>query len=538
MTRSRKKGTGNDPSIPDVFFSELIELIQREHRMGNITDKNDVHSLKLRLCKRYHLPFIPGDPEILRRVAEGTRKELQGILRLKPMRTASGVSPVAVMTSPADCPHGVCIYCPGGVDSGSPQSYTGQEPAALRGGQHGFDPYFQTKNRLMQYREIGHPADKIDLIVMGGTFPSRPIEYQDSFILGCFNAMNCAPASPDLETAHLLNERAPHRCIGLTIETRPDRCLAPEIRQIKKLGGTRVELGVQTTSDRVLESVNRGHGTAATRQATRLIKDAGLKLVYHIMPGLPGSTPEMDMESFRTIFQDPDYRPDMLKIYPTLVIEGTRLHEMWEQGTYIPLDTDGAVSLLKEVKKIVPSYVRIQRIQRDIPARLISAGVRKSNLRQLIHSALAREGERCHCIRCREAGHTLRKADHVEFLETSYAASGGTEHFLSFEDVDNEVLIGFLRLRFPSSGAENHDQGRAIVRELRVVGTELPLGKKGEPEDHSQHTGYGRKLLERAEEIARLEGMERIIVTSGVGVRPYYRKFGYERSGPSMEKEL
>ncbi len=590
----------NDARVPETYFSELIALLEEERETDDIPDKNAVHALKLKLCKKYHLPAIPSDPEVLLHVPEEKKESLIQILRLKPMRTASGVSPVAVMTSPADCPHGVCIYCPGGVENDSPQSYTGHEPAALRAGQHEFDPYLQTYNRLKQYREIGHPTDKIDLIIMGGTFPARPIEYQDSFILGCFKALNggqpgkgdADSSNLDLETAHLLNETASHRCVGLTIETRPDRCLSPEIKQIQRLGGTRVELGVQTTIDHILDGIKRGHHSSVTRESTKLIKDAGLKLVYHMMPGLPGSTPTMDLEAFKTIFDDPEYRPDMLKIYPTLVVKGTVLHEMWVAGDYSPLSTEGAVGLLKEVKKRIPPYVRIQRIQRDIPAKLIEAGVKKSNLRQLVHTALAREGERCHCIRCREAGLTKRKAQRIELREMSYEASGGKEHFLSYEDMENEVLVAYLRLRYPSPESENGRLGRAIVRELRVSGVEVPLGKRdpvggeggsggggdgtrmggnsgrnrnggagiggeggrneargngvkmdegsgaGEEGKRYQHTGYGRKLLERAENIAEDERMESIIVTSGVGVRPYYRNLGYKRSGFYMEKKL
>jgi elongator complex protein 3 len=551
-TSERRKRILSNP-IPEEYFSELIDLIVREQPAS----KGEVHSLKLALCKIHHLPRIPTDPEVLEHVPSERRNELLPFLRIKAMRTASGVSPVAVMTSPADCPHGTCIYCPGGVGNNSAQSYTGQEPAALRAGQHGFDPFLQTEARLRQYREIGHPTDKIDLIIMGGTFPAREPEYQEKFVLGCFNAMNSG-TSPvtHLPDAHIRNESAPHRCVGMTIETRPDHCLGPQIEQIRRLGGTRVELGVQTTSDEVLELVKRGHGTQATRESTRMIKDAGLKLVYHMMPGLPGSTPEMDLESFRTIFSNPEYRPDMLKIYPTLVVKGTKLHTMWEQGEYEPLTTSGAVDLLKEVKKLIPRYVRVQRIQRDIPAKLIEAGVMKSNLRQLVQLALEKEGERCHCIRCREAGHTRRTASNVRLMETSYESSGGMEHFLSFEDPDSEVLVGFLRLREPSEGSEFGKQKCSIVRELRITGIEVPLESElaemeeggdeksgsspgvGNATKRFQHTGYGQKLLERAEELSRELGMSRIAVTSGVGVRPYYRKFGYDLVGHSMEKQL
>jgi len=366
--------------------------------------------------------------------------------------------------------------------------------------------------------------------------------------------------APNLVTAQMWNETAPHRCIGLTIETRPDRCLEKEIQKILELGGTRVELGVQTTYDDVLEQVKRGHSTRETIRSTKLLKDSGLKIVYHMMPGLPGTDPEMDIGSFRKIFENTDYRPDMLKIYPTLVVKGTQLYQMWKEGAFDPLTTEGAVDIIKEAKKFLPPYVRIQRIQRDIPAKLIEAGVKKSNLRQLVGNALTAEGEKCQCIRCREAGHTSRKAEKVELLRYDYDASGGKEVFLSYEDVENEVLVGYLRLRFPDPESENGKLGRAIVRELKVSGLEVSFDRdskisnpskvskesgekltdaRSEGEDgRFQHLGYGRKLMKEAERIAHDEGVSSIIVLSGIGVRNYYRSLGYERSGPYMEKKL
>lgn len=527
----RRPPESKTADIPQEFFEKFASMLQK---MG-ITDKEEIHRLKIRLCKEYHLPRIPGNPEILANIPKEVNSRLKSALQLKPMRTASGVTPVAVMTSPAPCPHGKCIYCPGGVENGSPQSYTGQEPAALRAESNGFDPYLQTRNRIEQYAEMGHPTDKIDLIIMGGTFTARPLFYQDYFIKGCLDALN-GRISPDLKTAQKWNEAAPHRVIGMTIETRPDWCLTPQISQIMRLGGTRVELGVQTTFDSVLEMVKRGHTTREIRLSTRLVKDAGLKLVYHMMPGLPGSDIKMDLHSFREIFENPDYRPDMLKIYPTLVVKGTELYEMWKRGEYSPLTTEEAVNLIAELKKFLPRYVRIQRIQRDIPARLIEAGVKKSNLRQLVKEALANEGRRCHCIRCREVGHTERKAKELELMEMEYAASGGKELFLSFEDPENDVLVGYLRLRFPGENSENGEMGRAIVRELRVLGSEVPIGER--KMDRFQHQGYGRALLQRAEELAVENGWEKLIITSGIGVRSYYINLGYVRALPYMEKSL
>lgn len=495
---------------------------------GSIASRDDLQREKIRLCREYGMDRVPPNSEILALADDEEFPIVLPLLMKKPVRTKSGVAVVAVMTSPHDCPHGRCIYCPGGVEKGSPQSYTGREPAALRGARHAFDPYDQTADRLAQLERIGHPTDKLDLIIMGGTFTSRPIDYQEAFVRRCFDAMN-GRESADLEEAHSLNERSRHRCIGMTVETRPDCLGDKEARSSLGLGATRVELGVQILNDEILQAVNRGHGVAEIAEATSVARRAGLKVCYHLMPGLPGSSPEGDLESFRLMIADQRFRPDMVKIYPTLVVEGTPLHQMWERGEYSPYTTEEAVEVIARMKRLVPRYMRIQRIQRDIPVPLIERGVDKGHLRLLVRQRMSELGWRCQCIRCREVGlKGVEPPQGVESLNMErYLASGEAEYFISFDLEEMDALIGFLRLRI--------DGDVATVREIKVFGPLTPIGERGKD---WQHRGYGRRLLAEAERIALDQGCGTIRVTSGVGVRGYYRSLGYQREGTHMTRTL
>ncbi len=524
---------------------EVARILAREIEEGKIKDKQELQRRKIELSRTYSLPRLPKNSEILKFLDLSKRPDLRYVIARKPSRMASGVVTIAVMTSPARCPHGKCIYCPGGVDFGTPQSYVGLEPAARRGRQHNYDPYSQVRARIEQLRAIGHPTDKVEIIVMGGTFLSRDPEYKRKFVKGIYDALNEKP-SESLEEAIRNNESAPNRCVAFTIETRPDWCFEPHVDEMLSYGTTRVEIGVQTVFEEILKRVKRGHGVKEIIKATQVAKDSGLKVVYHMMPGLPGSDLERDLEAFRKIFEDPSFRPDMLKIYPTLVIKGTELYEMWRRGEYTPYSLEEIVSLIADVLEFLPRWVRIQRMMRDIPANAIDVGIRAGNLRELVQEELRRRGKRCHCIRCREVGHRYFKEgilpdpQEVKLLREDYEASGGEEIFLSFEDVKNEILIGYLRLRIPSEKAhrpEISERRSAIVRELKVSGPPVPLGER--PVLEWQHKGYGRKLMEEAERIAVEEyGVKRILVTSGVGVRDYYRKLGYRLLGPYMAKEL
>ncbi len=520
------------------FYDEILEQI----RNGEIRTKNEIHKAKVELCKKYGMNRLPSDVDILEQASPDIYEEIEPFLRLKPVRTTSGVAVVAVMTSPEDCPHGKCIYCPGGKEYGTAQSYTGHEPAALRAGMNDFDPYKQTRSRIDQLKTIGHATDKIDLIIMGGTFTARDKKYREWFVKRCFDAMNETEAS-SIEDAHSLNEFAPSRCIGMTIETRPDWCKIGHIDEMLGLGTTRVELGVQTTYDDVLNCVERGHSVEDSIEATRLAKDAGLKVCYHMMPGLPGSNFKRDLEMFKTIFKNPDFKPDMLKIYPTLVVEGTKLHDMWKNRSYKPFNTEENAELIADIKGLIPNWVRIQRIQRDIPVKLITDGVDKSNLRQIVQVKLEERRTRCNCIRCREVGISSLKGfepeiDTISLKREEYEASEGKEYFLSFED-SKGILIAYARLRKPSEKTHREEikaQSCMILRELKVAGEMVPIGKMDSK--LWQHRGYGKRLLDECEAISKETSAKKILVMSGVGVREYYRKFGYEKEGYYMVKSL
>ncbi len=525
------------------FHKEIIDqLITKE-----IRTKEELHSLKLKICKKYNLKTIPPDSELLAYLTNffsHDEENLLSLLRKKQTRTISGVSVVAVMTSPEHCPHGRCIPCPGGPAHKTPQSYTGHEPAALRALSHHFDPFTQTRNRLDQLKTIGHPIDKIDLIIMGGTFTSRTPWYQEWFVQKCYDALNNS-TSTSLQQAMHTNECAQSRCIGLTIETRPDWFRLHHADQALHLGATRVELGVQAIDDTILFKMQRGHTVIDTIQATRIAKETGFKVCYHIMPGLPGSNLQKDVDTFKKLFSHDDFKPDMLKIYPVLVIEGTQLYDQWKKKEYRPLTTDEGIQLLAQMKQMVPPWVRIQRIQRDIPAKLIVAGSNKSNLRQLVEQELCRAGKTCRCIRCRESGIVFLKkklqvsTKNIELCRIDYQANKGTEIFLSFEDTTNDVIIGYLRLRdiVCSHRNELNHQPCMIIRELKILGRELSLGDR--TNDAWQHKGLGKKLIVEAEQICRNEfGKKTLFVLSGIGVKPYYRKLGFVDCGPFLAKSV
>ncbi len=514
---------------------KILEAINE----GKITGRKSLEKFKKEFCKKYGLARMPTNADIHSHIPGGQKQEIDAILQKKPVRTLSGVAIVAVMTSPYECPHGRCIPCPGGPPF-SAQSYTGKEPAAQRAIMYNYDPFEQTAGRIKQLEIVGHPTDKIELIIMGGTFTARDFDYQEWFVKRCYDAMN-EKRTTTLEDAEVLNEKAKYRCTGMTVETRPDWCRLHHVDRILGMGATRIELGAQILNDRVLYEIRRGHTVSDTTDATRISKDAGLKVCYHIMPGLPGSGRDDDVESFKRMFEDEKFKPDMLKIYPTLVVNPSLLYEKWKRGKYKPLDTNDAIDLIAEMKRYVPEWVRIQRVERDIPANLIDAGIKKSNLRQLVLKRMENEGRKCRCIRCREVGHRQYKDNvcigKVEIVKRDYKASAGKEIFISIEDGKNDVIVGYCRLRFPFM-PHRHEIGAndALVRELRVSGPLVPIGKKAYQE--WQHRGYGRQLLGEAENAARDAGKEKILVLSGVGTREYYRRLGYKKDGVYMSKNL
>ena len=481
-------------------------------------------------------PLLSNVDWVARLPPEG-RAPFLGAVRRKPSRTLSGVATVAVMTAPARCPHGRCTYCPGGVENGSPQSYTGEEPSALRGAQFHWDARAIARHRVATLEEIGHPTSKVEVIVMGGTFPARPRSYQEEVLRGVYDGLN-GTLSTSLADAQARNETAEHRVVGLTVETRPDWCDERVLPFLLDAGVTRVEIGVECLHDDVLAAVGRAHASGDVVRATQQARDRGLKVCYHLMLGLPGMDPASDLADFARLWDDDAFRPDLLKVYPTLVLPGTPLFEDWRAGRYAPYETGQAVELLARMKRILPPWVRIQRIQRDIPARLIAAGVRTSNLREKALERLRAEGAHCRCLRCREAGRRATPPPEAFALtETTYSAGGGVERFFAWEDTTTDTVAGFLRLRFPSGRTPGGLDG-PVIRELKVVGTEVPVGQEGVRPSEYQHRGFGRSLLEAAEEAARSQGYPTVYVMSAVGTREYYRRWGYERAGPHMAKRV
>ncbi|MGB9876264.1 MAG: elongator complex protein 3 [bacterium] len=481
------------------------------------------------------LPF-PSKVEILsiyrKLIEEGKleRKDfLESFLLKKEMRTLSGVAPIAVFTKPFPCP-GTCVYCPD--EKGIPKSYIHNEPAVMRAEENRYDPHKQVSARLRHYREMGHPTSKVELIVMGGTFSYLPRRYQTWFIKRCFDALNGIEAK-GIEEAQRLNERASNRCVGLTVETRPDLINEEELKRFRRLGITRVEIGVQSLYDDVLILNKRGHSTKEVREATRLLRDAGFKVTYHMMLNLLGSDKEKDVKQFEILFNDPAYRPDYLKIYPCVLTPYAELRRYWERGEWIPYTDEELLEVLAKIKALVPIYVRIIRVIRDIPADQILAGSKMSNMRQVLQKMV-----KCRCIRCRQATSAPLNWEDIELFRLDYPASNGHEVFLSFESKDREILYAFLRLRRVGEGLVKKWTGaEAVIREVHTYGPLVPIHQRDVLA--VQHFGLGRKLLREAERIAREEfGARRIAVIAGIGAREYFEKAGYYLSRTYMVKDL
>lgn len=550
------------------FFAEIIDLV----KTGRLS-KDQITRAKIKLCKGHNVRNIPTDIEIMLNANTQDLPSLKKYLQTKPMRTQSGVAVCAIMSKPIKCPHGACIMCPSRTKEGIPQSYTGKEPATMRAIRNKFDPYLQVFNRLEQYVVLGHSPEKIDMIMMGGTFPSFPKKYQEDFVKYAFKAMNdfsgmfyyrgdfdidkfkeffmlpgrvqskertrkiqakllALKGKTTLEKEHMRNEKSKIKCVGLTVETRSDYGKLKQGNELLRLGATRVELGIQSVYDEVLSKIERGHDVKENLSAIETLRDLGFKLNFHYMIGLPGSSEKMDLLGFRQMFDNPIYRPDMLKIYPCMVVKDSKLYHVYKRGEYNPIGIDAAANLIAEMKQHVPPYCRIMRVQRDIPTYATIAGVNRTNLRQYVDLAMKKKGITCRCIRCREIKGNERIGKPKIHL-FKYAASGGTEFFISADD--KEHLIGFCRLRFPAKLLRKEITGKtALIRELHVYGPAVPIGEEGDV----QHRGIGKQLLTFAENIARKNGKTQMIIISGVGVRGYYRKFGYNKNGPYMVKQI
>jgi len=520
----------------DAYLEDIVDRMMEDPP----DSREDVQKLKIRTARDHEVPKIPKNSKLLNALPEDEREAFKPLLVKKPTRSLSGVAVVTVQAPPEACPHGTCTFCPGGPRMGTAQSYTGKEPAARRADRHGFDAYDQARSRLQDLERNGHPVDKVDLIVQGGTFPARDWDDQQRFVTSLYDALNDhgtdeEQRSADLAEAHRRNETADARGIGLTLETKPDWCQKPHVDNMLALGTTRVEIGVQTVYDEVLAATNRGHTMQDTYEASQTARDAGLKVCYHLMPGLPESSREMDLETARQTFEDPKLRPDMLKIYPTLVVPGTALHEQHQRGEFEPLGDEEAADLVSEILDMIPPWVRVQRVERDIPTHEIAAGVFKTNLRELAWDEM---GAQCSCLRCREAPRRTEEPLDLEETQHGYEASGGEEVFLAVEDTSKDAVVGYCRVRIPSEDAHRDEvDGAAIVRELKVVGSEVPLAGSGDDRSH-QHQGHGTALMRRAEDVAHERGRDKLLVMAGVGTREYYRKLGYEREGPYMVKPL
>lgn len=455
-------------------------------------------------------------------------------LQMKPMRTQAGVTTVTVLTKPYPCP-GQCVFCP--TDVRMPKSYLADEPGAQRAERHHFDPHQQTAARIAALEAIGHPAQKIELLILGGTWSSYRRDYQSWFVKRCFDAMNGAVAG-DLTEAQALNARSRRRNVGLVIETRPDHIDRDELRWLRSLGVTKVQVGIQSLDDRILALNKRGHDVGATRRAFRLLRLAGYKIHAHWMPNLLGATPESDIEDFARLWSDPAIRPDELKIYPNMLLENAELYEYWQRGEFHPYTEEEVLDVLVACKLQVPRWVRINRIVRDIPTTNVVAGMKKANLRQIAQHRMAAAGMSCRCIRCREIRRERVRPDELSLRADVYETDATTEQFLSFERED-ERIAGFLRLSLPHAGVEPalpELQGHAMIREVHVYGPALVLGRRGR--GAAQHSGLGASLLREAEAIASAHGYRSLAVISAVGTRRYYARHGFRHDGLYMAKAL
>ena len=537
--------------------AEIVNTLIQEHdaQYDESKPKKDINLNKLRgqMAKKHRLSNQPPLTAIISAVPEHYKKYILPKLIAKPIRTSSGIAVVAVMCKPHRCPHiaftgNICVYCPGGPDSDfeySTQSYTGYEPTSMRAIRARYDPFEQARGRVDQLKSLGHSVDKIEYIIMGGTFMSLPQDYRDNFISQLHNALSGYTNTTNVDEAVLAASQSTMKCVGITIETRPDYCLDTHLSSMLRYGCTRLEIGVQSLYEDVARDTNRGHTVAAVAHTFCLAKDAGFKVVSHMMPDLPNVGMERDLYQFQEYFENPAFRTDGLKIYPTLVIRGTGLYELWRTGRYKNYTPNALIDIVARILALVPPWTRIYRVQRDIPMPLVTSGVENGNLRELALARMKDFGTSCRDVRTREVGvnevkNKIRPSQ-VELVRRDYVANGGWETFLAYEDPKQDILIALLRLRKCSTATtfrpELTSQPSSLVRELHVYGMAIPV--HGRDKAKFQHQGYGGLLMKEAERIARAEhGSTKIAVISGVGVRGYYERLGYWLDGPYMSKML
>lgn len=475
-------------------------------------------------------------------VASGELHEdphLLAAIRMKPVRTLSGVTTITVLTRPNPCP-GECIFCPSETDM--PQSYLPDEPGARRGVENHFDPWLQVSSRLQALREVGHPTDKVELLILGGSWGAYPRSYREWFVRRCYEALNEENPQDDIGDVSLAevqerNSHGRHRNVGLVIETRPDLINRSELLEYRRLGVTKLQIGVQSLDDQILELNRRGHSADEARQAFALARAAGFKLVAHWMPNLLGATPASDRQDFLRLWEEGGLDPDELKIYPCQLLRSAPLYAYWQRGEYLPYSEETLLDLLADIKTQVPRYCRINRVIRDIPSPNVVAGNRNTSLRQDVAREMARRGTHCQCIRCREVRAEAVEATDLTLHDLVYLAGGAEEHFISFDTPDDH-LAGFLRLSLPNGNplAIPDLESAAIIREVHVYGQSLEVG--ADQSGAAQHRGLGRKLIAQAEAIASARGYVNLAVISAVGTREYYAARGFVNGALYMVKAL
>ena len=555
------------------MYQEIIEKIKLEH-----PDKNRLLKIKQQYSKK-HKSNIPRDSDVYISASEKDKKLIKQFTLTKPIRTLSGVAPISLFPIPMKCAHGTCIFCPGGPGShfgDVPQSYTGNEPASRRAKRNNYNAYLQIFNRLEQYHVNNHSPEKVEIIIQGGTFPTYPLEYQEQFLTSIYKSLNDfstifydkkfnnkkfkeffeLPADlkneertkrvqekilsleikSNLEKEQKINETSKIRAIAVVVETKPDWCLSNHIDQMLKLGTTRVEVGVQSVYNDILKFNNRGHTIEDTKKSFQLLKDSFLKVTAHMMLGLPKSDREKDIYSFKEIFTNQDFLPDSIKIYPCLVMPGTPLYRLWERKEFTPITTEQAADIISEIKKFIPKWTRVMRVNRDIPTNFTTSGVDRTNLRQYVDIKLKERGIKCNCIRCREPMQKEISWNNIKLNKIQYQSSNGTEVFLSIDDMKNDLILGFCRLRIPFKPFRKEiTNNSAGIRELHIYGSLTQLNEIG----NVQHKGLGKQLLQEAEKISKEEfDCKKLLVISGIGVKQYYKNLGFKYDGYYMSKQL
>ncbi|MDD2870694.1 MAG: tRNA uridine(34) 5-carboxymethylaminomethyl modification radical SAM/GNAT enzyme Elp3 [Candidatus Gracilibacteria bacterium] len=560
----------NKIEILDELLKVGLETANKKN--GNFT-KDEFHKLKNEIYKKYKIAKPFQSIELIERynelIADGSLEEnlfFKKVLRKRGVRSLSGVTVISLLTKFFGCP-GKCIYCP--TFEGLPKSYIPNEPAVQRAVMNDFDPILQIHNRLRALEITGHKIEKNDIRIIGGTWSVYPLEYQKMFIKAIYDAFNTyddmkvyldktdltndkfatfklkegykARLSKNIEEAKKLNETSRLRVIGIAIETRPDWVNPEEIKRLREYGVTRVEIGYQTTNDEINKLNKRGHGNKESIEATRMLKDAGFKVVAHMMPNLLGSTPELDILSLKEVFDNPDFRPDELKIYPMMVTDKSELTEVWKNGGFKAYDDETLIELTATLQMMIPEYIRLNRTYRDIPSSEILEGSIIANLRQIVEKRIKEKGVKLLDTRYREIKDGKNDPNKAVLHNYEYDASKGKEYFLTFEDPDDRTIFSLLRLRLPGIDKEILNvipelEGCAIIREIHTFGDQLNINEKGST--FGQHIGFGKKLILESEKIAKENGYNKMAVIAGVGVREYYKKRGYELIGEYMIKKI